>query len=93
MGDLLAAVHPLCPGGLLLLRRAGCAFACGGLAGTGSADIRTVPSCPEGVGHLLTGSGSARCSSAACRLRAGLGDIAEAAAAPLAPPPAAAEPA
>ncbi|HIC0633750.1 TPA: hypothetical protein ACWZYE_005553, partial [Klebsiella pneumoniae] len=61
-----------------MLRRAGCAFACGGLAGTGSADIRTVPSCPEGVGHLLTGSGSARCSSAACRLRAGLGDIAEA---------------
>ena len=83
MGDLLAAVHPLGPGGLLLLGRAGGAvrtFACGGLAGTGSAGagIGAVPASPEGIGHLLPGSGSAGRSAAACGLRAGLGDIAEA---------------
>ena len=96
MGDLLAAVHPLGPGGLLLLRRAGGAFrafACSGLAGTGSAGIRAVPASTEGTGHLLPGSGHTRCSAAACGLCAGLGDVAQARRRALAPPPAAAEPA
>ena len=68
MGDLLAAVHPLCPGGLLLLRRAGCAFACGGLAGTGSADIRTDPESRSGVG-VQASSTSTRRADGSPRLR------------------------
>lgn len=42
MGDLLAAVHPLGPGGLLLLLRVGsavCGLACGGLARRGCTGI------------------------------------------------------
>ena len=93
MGSLLAAVHPLGPGRLLLLLRA-CGAVCG-LAGasTVAAGFCAVPASAEGVGHLLPNSGSTRGDAAACGLCASLGDIAEASRRALAPPPAAAEPA
>ncbi|MGZ0508676.1 hypothetical protein ACTM3T_10050 [Citrobacter freundii] len=50
MGDLLAAVHPLGPGGLFLLGRAGstvCCFASGGLACASSASACAVPAGAE----------------------------------------------
>ena len=78
MGSLLAAVHPLGPGRLLLLLRA-CGAVCG-LAGasTVAAGFCAVPASAEGVGHLLPNSGSTRGDAAACGLCASLGDIAEA---------------
>ena len=85
MGDLLAAVHPLGPSGLLLLGRAGgtiCRFAGGGTACASSASAGAVPASAEGIGHLLPGSRSAGRGAAACRLCSGLGDIARPAAAP-----------
>ena len=81
MGDLLAAVHPLGPCGLLLLGRAGgtiCRFAGGGTACASSASAGAVPAGAEGIGHLLPGSRSAGRGAAACRLCSGLGDIARA---------------
>ncbi|MBW6106362.1 hypothetical protein KZ850_24440, partial [Pseudomonas aeruginosa] len=72
MGSLLAAVHPLGPGRLLLLLRA-CGAVCG-LAGasTVAAGFCAVPASAEGVGHLLPNSGSTRGDAAACGLCASL---------------------
>ena len=96
MGDLLAAVHPLGPGGLLLLGRAGgtiCRFAGGGLAcASAPAPVPFQPARKESA----TFCPAAEAPDAARRPAACapvLATLPRPAAAPLAPPPAAAEPA